>query len=400
MNSYETLSRQVGVGGLILGEEEKRYLNQVIDNNRLSYGPLTKRFEEEFAKEHGVRFGIFLNSGTSALHIALAALKEKYQWKDGDEVIVPATTFVATSNIVIHNCMKPVFVDVERDTYNVNPNLIEDKITSRTRAIIPVHLFGMPADMDPINELAEKYNLKIIEDSCETMFAAYKGRKVGSFGEIGCFSTYIAHFLVTGIGGFCITDNPELAVTLRSIMNHGRDSIYISIDDDHTKDENRLTEIIDRRFNFVRMGHSFRATELEAGIGLGQLEKKDYIVAKRREIAQFYIDELSLWNEDLQLPFIPPDRDHNFMMFPIVLKKNHKRNMINFLEKNNIETRDMLPLLNQPIYKSFFDNKTNEYPVSQWLIDSGFYIGCHQYLTSYEIEYVTAKIKEFMRDNI
>ena len=176
---------QIGVGGVQLGAEEKRLLNQVIDSNRLSYGPMTKEFEEVFAAEHDSAYGIFCNSGTSALHIALAALKIKYGWKDGDEVIVPSTTFVATSNIVIHNNMVPVFVDIDERTYNINPELIQDRITYKTRAIIPVHLFGLPADMDPIMEIAEKWHLKIIEDSCECMFAKYKGRKVGSFGEVG-----------------------------------------------------------------------------------------------------------------------------------------------------------------------------------------------------------------------
>ena len=172
--------REISVGGLKIGPREKKYLNQVIRSSRLSYGPFSRRFEDAFARVHDCRFAFFCNSGTSALHIALAALKEEHGWADGDEVIVPAVTFVATANIVLHNRMTPVFVDVDRATYNIDPALIEAKITPRTRAIIPVHLMGLPADMDPILAIAKKHNLKVIEDSCETVFARYKGKKVGS----------------------------------------------------------------------------------------------------------------------------------------------------------------------------------------------------------------------------
>ena len=132
---------------MVFSDYEKQLINQVLESNQLTYGPMTKKFEAEFAKSHGCKFGCFLNSGTSALHVALAALKDKHGWSDGDEVIVPAVTFVATSNIVLHNNMVPVFVDVEPDTFNIDPTKLEEKITKKTRAIIPVHLLGLPATM-------------------------------------------------------------------------------------------------------------------------------------------------------------------------------------------------------------------------------------------------------------
>jgi len=349
-----------------------------------------------FSQEHGCKFGIFCNSGTSALHIALAALKEKYKWQDKDEVIVPAITFIATSNIVLHNNMQPVFVDVDKNTYNINPALIEEKITDRTKAIIPVHLFGMPADMFPIMKICRRYRLRIIEDSCETMFASYKNKKVGSFGDIGCFSTYIAHFLVTGIGGLCITDNDELAVMIRSLINHGRDSIYIGIDDDK-KQGKSLFEVVDRRFKFIRLGHSFRATEIEAAIGLGQLERKDDIISKRRTNGRYLTEGLSDLDNFLQLPCVPKDRDHNFMMYPIVIKRGNKKKLVYFLEKNLIETRDMMPLLNQPLYTKLFGKKEDEFPVAKWINHNGFYIGCHQYLKKVELDYIIDKFHEFYK---
>ena len=388
---------KIGVGDLILEKEEKKLLWDVIESNRLSYGPKSIEFEVEFAQVHGCKYGVFCNSGTSALHIALAALKEKYDWSDGDEVIVPTVTFIATSNVIIHNNMKPVFVDVDSKTYNINPRLIEEKITSRARAIIPVHLFGLPADMVPIIEIAKHHNLRVIEDSCETMFAKYEGKSVGSFGNIGCFSTYIAHFLVTGVGGIATTNDPELAIILKSLMNHGRDSIYLKIDDDDLLTGKELFELVARRFKFVRLGHSFRATELEAAIGLGQLAKKDWLIKKRRENAKFYIDNLNDLTDFIQLPYIPSNREHNFMMFPIVLKRGDKRDLVNYLEENQIETRDMMPLINQPVYIKLFSLLEDDYPIAKWINQNGFYIGCHQYLKGEELEYVVDKIHTYFR---
>ncbi|MCX7704688.1 MAG: DegT/DnrJ/EryC1/StrS family aminotransferase [bacterium] len=396
IKSTQQLKLPIGVGDFRFGTLEKKFIRKVIVSNRLSYGPMTQEFERKFSAEHDCRFGIFCNSGTSALHIAIAALKEVYKWNNGDEIIVPAITFIATSNVVLHNNLKPVFVDVDRFTYNINPSLIEEKITERTRGIIPVHLFGLPADMEYIVEIARGNKLRIIEDSCETMFATYKGKKVGSFGDIGCFSTYIAHFLVTGIGGICTTNSSRLAVIIKSLMNHGRDAIYISIDDDNKKGK-ELFRIVERRFKFIRLGHSFRATELEAAIGLAQLMKKGDIITKRRENAAYLTAGLRDLEEFLQLPYTPKDREHNFMMYPIVLKKGNKKKLVRFLEENMIETRDMMPLLNQPLYIKLFGNIQNEYPVAKWIQNNGFYIGCHQYLMKKELDYVIDKFHQFYK---
>jgi dTDP-4-amino-4,6-dideoxygalactose transaminase len=386
---------QVTVGDLRLGEREKQYLAEVVESNRLSYGPFSQRFESLFAELHDCRYAIFCNSGTSALHIALAALKELHGWADGDEVLVPAVTFVATSNIVIHNRMTPVFVDVESSTYNIDPALIEAKITPRTRAILPVHLLGLPADMGAIDDIARRHGLKVIEDSCETMFASCRGRKVGSWGDVGCFSTYIAHYIVTGVGGLATTNNPDLAILLKSLMNHGRDSIYLSIDDDNGCDRQKLFEVAARRFRFVHLGHSFRCTEMEAAIGLAQLERKDEIIARRTAIARRYLDQLAGLSDVLQLPAVPADRDHVFMLFPLVLRNAPKRELVNHLEATGVETRDLLPLLNQPIYRDLFGDLEPHYPVARWINQSGLYIGCHQHITDAEVDYVVDKLYEF-----
>jgi len=382
------VKRFIGVGTFNTSKKARLYVNQVLNTNRLSYGPFMKRFEKKFSSLHNCKFGIMSNSGTSALHIAVAALKKLHKWNDNNEIIVPSVTFVATSNVVIHNNMKPVFVDVESEHYNIDINLIEEKITDKTRAIIPVHLFGLPCDMDPITKLAAKYGLKIIEDSCETMFASYKGRRVGSLGDIGCFSTYIAHLISTGVGGINTTNNPEYAVMLRSLMNHGRDSIYISIDDAKGKSKKEMKEIIEGRFRFINLGHSFRATEMEAALGLAQLENWRTMIRKRRENAAYLIEGLSEFEDKIQLPKIGENCEHSFMMFPIVMRKEKKERIVNYLESKGIETRDMLPLINQPIYQEMFRIDVNDYPVANWINNNGFFIGCHQDLNRSDLDYV------------
>ena len=388
---------QIGVGGLVLTDYEKQLVNQVLDSNRLTYGPMSEKLEADFANSHGTSHGLFMNSGTSALHVALAALKNHHGWHDGDEVIVPAVTFPATANVVLHNRMTPIFVDVEPDTYNIDPTQIEAVLTSKTRAIIPVHLLGLPASMGPIRAIAETFHLAIIEDSCETMFATYKGQPVGSMGDIGCFSTYVAHFLVTGVGGFAITNNSELAVDMRSLINHGRDGIYFNASDDANAEGELLSEIVSKRFRFIHVGHSFRCTEMEAAIGLGQLVRKDEILTRRKEIAQTFTKELAHLQDVLQLPTCPEDRTHSWMLYGVVLRNENKRELVNYLEQLNIETRDLLPIINQPIYKRLYGDLESKSPVAKHINDSGFYFGCHSYMSDEEGGYIIEAINNYFQ---
>lgn len=378
----------IGVGTFQPSPRAKELVSQVLESLRLSYGPLTQKFESSFSKLHGCRFGIMSNSGTSSLHVAVSALKEIHGWHDGDEILVPATTFIATPNVILHNNLKPVFVEVDPIHYCMDPNSIEKKISPRTRALIPVHPFGQSSDMNPICQIATTANLKIIEDSCETMFAKYKGQSVGSMGDIACFSTYIAHLIVTGVGGLSTTNNPEYAIKMRSLVNHGRDSIYLNIDDDDDLTKEELQVIIGRRFSFVSVGHSFRITEMEAALGLAQLEEWESLIAKRRANARKLMRELSNYNDRLQLPTIREECEHSFMMFPIVLRDQPKTELTQYLEEHGVETREMLPLINQPIYKKLFDFPISAFPVSQWIIENGFYIGCHQDLSDSDLDYI------------
>lgn len=368
---------------------------EVLDSGRISYGPMSLEFERKFAAAHDCAYAILSNSGTSALQVALQALKEIHHWNDGDQVIVPATTFVATADIVLHNRLVPVFVDVDPTIYNINVDLIEAAITDRTRAIIPVHLFGQSANMLRVMEIANAHRMKVIEDSCETMFVKHNGMKVGSMGDVGCFSTYVAHLLVTGVGGLCTTSNPDYAARIRSLVNHGMALEHLNPGENFSPRPNP-----GRRFAFDSVGHSFRITELEAALGLAQLEDIDNALRLRARNARQYTSGLKIINEhygnSYQTPAIAEGNEHAWMMYPIVLRDGSKEPLMTYLNERGIETRDMLPLINQPTYHRRL--RPQDYPVSQWLITSGFYVGCHQDLEPDDITYTLTALEDWAHD--
>ncbi len=374
-------NRKIGVGTFTATPRMYELVNQVLDSGRISYGPMSADFEQQIASIHGAKYGILSNSGTSSLQVALQAMKEHYQWPDGSEVIIPAVTFVATANIVLHNRMVPVPVDVDWLTYNINPDLIEYAITPRTKAIIPVHLFGQMADMNEIMDIATRHGLMVIEDACESMFASYYGQGAGSIGHVGCFSTYVAHLVTTGVGGVSITNNHKLAERMRSLVNHGRDGIFFN---PYTSKEQ-----VEGRFRFVSVGHSFRITELEAAVGLAQLDGWENMISTRRRNAVALTGLLQSIADDgfLQLPYTADGRGHSFMMYPIMeTLTGDKWPLVHYLEAAGIETREMLPLVNQPVYEHLWNE--DDYPVAKQINEAGFYVGIHQDLTMEDIDYI------------
>jgi dTDP-4-amino-4,6-dideoxygalactose transaminase len=219
-------------------------------------------------------------------------------------------------------------------------------------------------------------------------------------GDIACFSTYIAHLLTTGVGGLAVTNDPELAVKLRSLVNHGRDSIYISIDDDKNKKKNELSEVIKRRFSFVDLGYSYRLTEFEGALGLAGLARYKEDLRLRKRNAALLQSGLSKFKKYIQLPTIPLGAEHAFMMFPIVVidKRISADELVNWLEEYRVETRSLLPLLNQPIYKKIFGDIESRYPVARFVRENGFYIGCHTQLRSSDIKYIVSVFVKFFED--
>jgi dTDP-4-amino-4,6-dideoxygalactose transaminase len=365
--------KQITTGTFNLTPSMRQRINRVLDSGRISYGEQSLELERRFAALHDCRYAILSNSGTSALHIALQTLKEVHGWHDGDEVLVPATTFVATANVVLHNRLTPVLVDVEPDAFGMNPALVARVVTARTRAIIPVHLFGQPCDMRGICQAARTYNLKIIEDSCEAMFVENDGKSVGSMGDIGCFSFYMAHLIVAGVGGIATTNNPDYAAKMRSLVNHG-----LSIDNLNPDENFAPRPMLGRRFAFDAIGHSFRLTEFEAALALAQLDEREEMLAARRRNAKHLAAGIAIiTNGDISTTRQLMHSTHAHMMFPLIVRPEPKEALCAWLNEHGIETRDIPSLLYQPCYQ--WD--ANKYPVSKLIATNGFYVGCHQGMT-------------------
>jgi len=375
--------QRIGVGEVRISAQARANVLEALDTNRLSYGKFTRQFEKRFAALHGQSFAAFVNSGTDALRIGLAAMKEKFRWQDGDEVLVPAVTFVASYNVIAQVGLKPVLVDIDPDDYGMT--LQDDRLyngTRRTVAVMPVNLFGQTVH-PAVFDLARGRNWRVITDSCETMFV-----DGCADGHVSCFSTYACHLINTGVGGLATTNDPDLARLIRSLANHGRDGIYTGIDD-----ELGNTETIVARFNFERMGYSSRATEMEAAIGCAELDVWESNLASRRANAGYLLNALA--DLPLVLPKVRPGGEHAWMMFPLRAQDRVVRDaLVQHLESNGIETRPLLPLVNQPYLKALGVDES-AYPVAQMVNETGFYVASHQYLTSEDLMQISEAFHSF-----
>ncbi|MFX1392390.1 MAG: DegT/DnrJ/EryC1/StrS family aminotransferase [Promethearchaeota archaeon] len=263
-----------------LFEEEKKEVLKVMESQMLTLlaGNVVKNFEKEFANYIGVKHAIGVNSGTAALHIAIAAL----EIGPGDEIIVPPFTFIATASSILQNNAIPIFADIDNKTYTLDPNSVKKQITNKTKAIIPVHLAGITADIDPLLEIANDNNLYIIEDACQAHGAKYKGKKVGSIGDLGAFSFYPSKNMTTGEGGMITTNNDELAEQSRLIRHHGEPSWYV----------------------YNRLGWNYRMTEIQGAIGRVQLKKLDENIKIRNKNANYLTEKVNNIN-GIDTPYVP-----------------------------------------------------------------------------------------------
>jgi perosamine synthetase len=249
-----------------IGDAEVQAVLAVLSSGQLAQGPKVREFEQQFADFCGAKYAVATSSGTSALHIAALA----HGIGPGDEVITTPFSFIASANCILYTCGRPVFADIEPDYFTIDPNSIEEKITPRTKAILPVHLYGQPSDMGAISEIAAKHNLIIIEDACQAHGAVYKGKPVGSFGT-ACYSFYPTKNMTTIEGGMITTDDAQIAEQARLIRDHGSP----------------------QRYHHVMLGYNFRMTDLQAAIGLAQLNQLDAWNEKRRENASYLTSKLS-----------------------------------------------------------------------------------------------------------
>jgi len=362
---------RINFGDIIIGEEAKKRIIKALDKNWITEGRNVQEFEERFAKQFGYKHAIATNNGTDACIAALGSLYE-FDAKRGDEVIVPATTFVATANAVLAAGFKPVFVDIELETLNINPNLIEEVITDRTTAIMPVHLMGKPCDMDSINKIATKHDLKVIEDCCEAHGAKYKDRYVGTIGDMGCFSFYVAHVVVAGEGGMVVTDDDDIANIVRSVKTHGRPTSSIF-------------------FDFQRFGLNLRMNDLTAAVGIEGVINFEKTFKKRKENMYKLLD----LTKDLgKYVYFSDEKSHEIISphaFPIVLKDSDYdySKFYKYLENNSIQVKTLFSSLpTQHKCFEFMNYKIGSFPVAEYIGNNGLHFGIHQYLTGEDITYV------------
>lgn len=347
---------------------EKKYVLDCLESSWISSnGQYIERFETAFAQFCGVKHALSCSNGTVALHLALLALGIG----PGDEVIVPTLTYVATANAVLYCGATPVFIDSEPETWNLNPALLEACITPRTKAIIVVHLYGHPVDMDVVMEMAGRHGLFVVEDAAEAHGAEYKGRRVGSIGHIATFSFYGNKIITTGEGGMVVTQDDELAAKVRQLKGQGMDP--------------------ERRYWFPMVGYNYRMTNIEAAIGLAQLEKIDWHIAQRRRIMQQYLDELKHVSGILFQPEKPWAKNV-FWMVSIVLAPDISRdNLMVSLANAGIETRPFFyPLHTLPMHCEASRNKS--FPVAEQIAARGMNLPSSASLSHSEVEFICKTI--------
>lgn len=369
---------RVPFGTVSITEKAKKLINDAIERQWLTKGRYVKEFEEKFAALFGVKYGIAVSSGTDADAIACAVLYD-FGAKRGDEVIIPALTFVATGNAVLQAGFTPVFVDVDRHTLNIDPDKIEAKITKRTRAIMPVHLMGKPADMDKIMAIAKKHKLHVIEDAAEAHGAEYKGQKIGAIGDMACFSLYAAHIVTTIEGGIIITNNEAMAEAARSLRNHG----------------------IDGKFRFKRIGFSSKMNEIEAAVGLGNIDIFHDILNKRRRNILYLIEHFKKF--DKFFIYVKEDAHEKLgpHAFSIIVKPGlnfTKDEFVAYLDKEGVDSRNLFYSIptQTPSY-AFMGHKLGEFPETEFCSDNGTHIGCHQDIEISQMDHVITTVTHFLK---
>lgn len=310
---------------LYISQGEKKAISSVIKSGWLMQGERIDEFECKFADYVGAKYAVVVSSGTAALHLSLLALNIGYD----DEVIIPSFSFIATANAVVYTGAKPVFVDIDPRTYNIDYKKIEYAISSKTKAIIPVHQAGLPADMDNIINIAKKYKLNVIEDAACALGSEYNGKKIGSLSKLTCFSFHPRKIISTGEGGMVTTNDSKLASRIMALRQH------------YLRYENRNSKRLPSYNEFAGIGYNYRMTDLQAAIGISQLSKLDKILERRRKLASRY-DSAFKAVDFLIPPYIPYYAKPNYQSYILRIDKDYAGltdKIIKYMLKNNIHAK-------------------------------------------------------------
>ncbi len=366
---------RIPVNEPLIGEEELRNVADCIKSGWISSkGGYINTFEEEFSRYCGCKYGVTTTSGTTALHLAVASLG----LKGGDEVILPTFTMIASAYAIIYSGARPVLVDSEPRTWNIDPKKIEEKITKRTKAIMPVHIYGHPCDMDPILEIARDHGLFVIEDCAEAHGAEYKGKRVGMLGDVGCFSFYANKIITTGEGGMLVTNSKEIyekASLLKDLAHSKR-----------------------QRFLHEELAYNYRMTNMQAAVGLAQLRKIDRHLGIKKRMAALY-GKLLADTGGLTLPVEEPWATNVYWMYSILVDRKEfglpADGLMKRLAEKGIDTRSFfIPMHRQPVFRNLGLDTKGSYPVSERLSQQGLYLPSGLAITEEQISAVCEAVRE------
>jgi dTDP-4-amino-4,6-dideoxygalactose transaminase len=370
---------RINFGDLRVSPESKKYISDCIRTNKISGGNKTKLLEESWGKLFGYEYNVAMSNGTCADMAALMTLYDTVKASRGDEVIAPALAFAAVGNSIGAAGFTPKFVDIKRETMNINPDLIEEKITSKTKAIMVVHTMGKPCEMDKISKIAKKYDLRIIEDCCESHGGLYNNQFLGTFGDAATFSFYVAHIVSCGDGGMLSTNSEKIKDLVNSVKNHGRKpgSLY---------------------FDHVRYGLNFRMNDLAASVGIPEIQNF-WNTFNKRKSNFYYLTEKTKDLEDIAF-FVKEERNELISphAFSVTLKdeKYNYGNFYQFLESNGIECkRNFGSMPTQHKAFEYLGHKKGEFPEAEYVGDNGLHFGIHQFLKKDDLDYASKVLHKY-----
>jgi perosamine synthetase len=370
-----------------IGEEEIAEVVDTLRSGWLTTGPKTKRFEREFSEFVGARHAVALNSCTAGLHLALEAVGVRA----GDEVIIPTYTFTAAGEVVTYLGATPVLADVRRDTFNIDVSTIESHITSRTKAIIPVHLAGQPCDMDPILQLAKRYGLYVIEDAAHSFPATYKGRAIGTVGDVTSFSFYATKTITTGEGGMITTDREDLAERIRQMSLHGLSKSAW----------NRYGSEGNWHYEVLEFGFKYNMTDIAAALGVCQLRRAEEFRARRSEIAATYSRVFSELDGCI-VPREGADSRHAWHLYILLMdprRRGGRESVVSTLGRRGIGTSvHFIPLHLHPAYQKTFGYSTGAFPNAEWLFERAVSLPIYPRMTDDDVAMVIDAVRQAWTD--
>lgn len=374
VNSMET---RIPLSRPYIDKDDINAVKNVMKSGYLSLGPKLPEFERAIADYVGAKYAVAVNSGTSALHLCIRATGIK----EGDEVITTPYSFIASANCILFEKATPVFVDIDENTLNIDADKIEEVITENTKAILPVHVFGLPAEMDKIMAIAKKHNLKVIEDAAEALGAKYKGQNVGTFGDCGIFAFYPNKQMTTGEGGIIVTNNEQIRDLCISMRSQGRGA-----NDDWLK--------------HVRLGYNYRLNEMSCALGLSQLKKIDFLLKKRAEVASYYNTILSKF-KDVIIPSENLELQRSWFVYVIRVKENiYRDKVIKILVENDIQSKQYFPAIHlQDFYRNEFGYHEGMFPICEKVSNSTLALPFFTSMKKSQVKTVCKLLKQAIKES-